>query len=143
MKYLSIGLIILSMLTQGCSTRSDPDYGSNPEIALRSYLLGCKNKDIATTMKLYGGDYSILDNWMNEKNHKKAFAAYLEESCPNLNQIKEMKKISDDKYEATVTFKNDDGTPFQVSRSDASWEEFTYNLNKKEGIFKIDELPRP
>lgn len=98
-------------------------------------------------VKLYGGDYDWLQMFAPESDRQdkeKIFESYIQSVMPekiSFNEIKDKKEISADEFIFVITFKDEDGTLFEVRTEDSRKTEFTYTVKRADGVFKVMEPP--
>lgn len=149
MKKFIFACLIGILVVAGCTNdkkRSEPTLGG-PEDVLKQYVNAITDRDYATMVELYGGDYDWLQMFAPEsdrQNKEKIFESYIQSVMPekiSFNEIKDKKEISEDEFVFVITFKDEDGTLFEVRTEDSSKTEFTYTVKRVDGVFKVMEPP--
>lgn len=149
MKKFIFACLIGILVVAGCTNdikRSEPDLGG-PEDVLKQYVNAITDRDYATMVELYGGDYDWLQMFAPESDRQdkeKIFESYIQSVMPekiSFNEIKDKKEISEDEFVFVITFKDEDGTLFEVRTEESSKTEFTYTVKKVDGVFKVMEPP--
>lgn len=149
MKKFIFACLIGILVVAGCTNdikRSEPALGG-PEDVLKQYVNAITDRDYATMVELYGGDYDWLQMFAPESDRQdkeKIFENYIQNVMPekiSLNEIKEKKEISEDEFAFVITFKDEDGALYEVRTVDSSNTEFTYTVKRVDGVFKVMEPP--
>lgn len=149
MKKFIFACLIGILVVAGCTNdikRSEPAL-SGPEDVLKQYVNAITDRDYATMVELYGGDYDWLQMFAPESDRQdkeKIFESYIQSVMPekiSFNEIKDKKEISENEFVFVITFKNEDGTLFEVRTEDSSKTEFTYTVKRVDGVFKVMEPP--
>lgn len=156
-RLLTVLLLMILLVGTGCNAGNvdtpeqvhDP-MGKQEEVAddvIIRYAAAIRDRDAKELVKLYGGDYDWLSGFSEEgvrDDKEQVFKNYLNAVLPvsiELSEIVEKEVISDQAYRYTLTFKNADGTQFEVREAENSNHLFQYTVQMMDDQYKVMEPP--
>ena len=146
MKKILIILLTVLLFTVGCTSTIQSSKESNPDEIIIQYAEAISNKDAKTIVLLYGGDYEFMEIFSEEQyrnDKEKVVENYLKVIPEKIyfNEIQNKNEVSKDEFEYEITFKNENGTVFEVGDSETRNGVFKYTVRKIDGKFKVMDVP--
>jgi hypothetical protein len=147
---LTIIVSLLVLYGVGCISRSD---GEKAQDVLSRYFSLLDQKEYAAAAELYGGEYSVLEEW-NPSVDPNEQAKLMEMGCTiNGLQCLPIKGVgaredsAPDTFEFYVRFENPDGSVFVLESPDATTNgsrfesDFKFTVLKRGDDFFVQDLP--
>jgi len=146
MKKLFIIALVAMLLVVGCTPKGQESEDANPDNIITQYAEAIAEKDASTIVQLYGGGYEFMERFSDEEHRddkEKVVANYMKliPDKISFNEIQNKNVISEDEIEYEITFKNQDGSIFEVRDADTKYSVFSYTAKEIDGKFKVMNVP--
>ena len=146
MKKLFIIALVAMLLVVGCTPKGQESEDANPDNIITQYAEAIAEKDASTIVQLYGGGYEFMERFSDEEHRddkEKVVANYMKliPDKISFNEIQNKNVISEDEIEYEITFKNQDGSIFEVRDADTKFSVFSYIVKEIDGKFKVMNVP--